>query len=132
MGVALFSIAVIAITAIVETPIVQSAALWFYLVALSSLLAIGGGFWTLRRLEQRLPEVESEAEANEAILFNHLLAMGAMEASAFLAILATYLTHDLMTLAFVVPFFAFGWLTWPSEGRLTFWRMVWSDDSRDE
>lgn len=126
-GVALFSLAVAVVTVMRETPIVLSAATWFYAVALGSLLAIAGGFWTLRRLEQRLPEEKNEAAANETILLNHLLAMGALEASALLAIVATFLTHDLMTLAFVVPFFAFAWLTWPSEEHLAWWHAVWSN-----
>ena len=101
--------------------VVNEGAVLFYANALISIAAIAGAFSVQRGLEARLPATGSYAEAAGLIRTRVLLSAAIMEASAFFAAVAAFLTGDLLNLAFVVPFFAFIVLFFPSAGRYMYW-----------
>jgi hypothetical protein len=95
--------------------------LLFYLNAALNVGAIAGAFAVQRGLEARLPATGSYAEAAALIRTRVILSAAVIEASAFFAGLAFFLTGEGINLAFVVPFFAFMFLFFPSEGRYAYW-----------
>ena len=99
----------------------EDGALLFYLNAAISAGAIAGAFAVQRGLEARLPRTGSYAEAAALIRTRAILSAAVMEGSAFFAGVAAFLTGELINLAFVVPFFAFVLLFFPSEGRYAYW-----------
>jgi hypothetical protein len=105
----------------------EPKALFFYLNAAFNVAAIAGGFAVQRGLEARLPAAGSYAEAAALIRQRVILSAAVMEASAFFAAVAVLLTGELVNLAFVVPFFAFALLFFPSEGRHAYWLTLWRD-----
>ena len=93
----------------------------FYLDAGINMAALAGGF----RLQQRLAEkVHSLATTEEASLLVRRHSMGAVavvEGSALFAGVAAMLTGEPIHLAFVVPFFAFVALFFPTSERHRRW-----------
>ena len=79
------------------------------------------GFAVQRKLDAALPAVGSHAEAMALIRTRCILSIAVVEGSALFAAIATFLTGDLLNLAFVVPFFAFAWLFFPSDERFAYW-----------
>ena len=100
---------------------VEEGGLLFYLNAAFSVAAIAGAFAVQRGLEAGLHQTGSYAEAAALIRTRAILSAAVMEASALFAAVATFLTGELINLAFVVPFFAFVFLFFPSEGRYAYW-----------
>ena len=93
----------------------------FYTVALLSLVGTAGAFALARRMEARLLQAGSEAEAEGAIRTHGVAALAAAEVPALAGAVAALLTGDLLALAFGVPLFAFAALLWPSDGRVATW-----------
>jgi hypothetical protein len=94
----------------------------FYVAAGASILSIIIGFGVQRRLvDTVLPAAASYAEASQAIRTHTIMALAAMEAGALAGGLMGLLSGQLTPLAFVVPFFAFVWLFFPSDARYQYW-----------
>jgi hypothetical protein len=90
----------------------------FYLAAGASVLSILLGFTMQRRLSETvLPALTSYPAAAQAIRTHTIISLAAMEAGALFGALMALLSGTLTPLAFVVPFFAFAWLFFPSETR---------------
>jgi hypothetical protein len=95
-----------------------------YLAAGASVLSILGGFGFQRRLSDTvLPVASDYAAASHAIRTHTIISLAAMEAGALAGGLMGLLSGQLAPLAFVVPFFAFVWLFFPSESRYRYWLM---------
>lgn len=90
----------------------------FYLAAIASVASILAAFYVQRRLaEQALPAAADYDAAARAVRTHGLVSLAVMEAGAVLAGVMALLSGTLTPLAFVVPFFAFAWLFFPTEGR---------------
>lgn len=100
---------------------VEGGDLFFYLNAGLSVAAIAGAFAAQRGLEARLPATGTYAEAAALIRGRVLLSAALIEGSALFAAVAFLVTGEWINLAFVVPFFAFMLLFFPSEGRYAYW-----------
>lgn len=96
----------------------DAAEILFYVNAAVNIGAIALGFMALRRLETRLLDTTDRAEGAKTMMRYSLLALTPLETSALLACVVTVLTGDLINVAFVVPFFAFARLFWPSDPRV--------------
>jgi hypothetical protein len=57
----------------------------------------------------------------QAIRTGTITSLAVMEAGAILAGVMALLSGTLSPLAFVVPFFAFAWLFFPSDTRVAYW-----------
>ena len=99
----------------------EQRTLFFYLSAVFSVVAIAAAFTVQRGLDARLLGPASYAEAAALIRTRAILSAAVLEASALFAAVAAFLTGELIDLAFVVPFFAFVALFFPSEGRYAYW-----------
>ncbi len=101
-------------------PPASDLAVLFYVNAALSMGAIGAGFWMQRTLTEALPKAGTYEEAALLIRTRGIVSIAVMEASALFAAVATYVTGELINLAFVLPFFAFLALFFPTEARYTF------------
>ena len=102
-------------------PFADSRDLAFYGVALVAVAATAGAFALVRAMEGRLLQAGSEAEAQQAVRSFGVAALATAELPALLGAVGAFLTGDLLTLAFGATLFAFGWITWPSDGRVGYW-----------
>ena len=93
----------------------------FYTVALVGLVGLIGAFALLRRMEGRLLQAGSDAEAESVVQSYGVAALAAVEGVAVAGGVAAFLSGDLLPLAFGAPLFAFAWLTWPSDARVAHW-----------
>lgn len=118
-GLALVVLGGLAVTR--PAPMAEHAEAAFYTVALLSAVGTAAAFALAQRMETRLIEAGSDAEAERAVRSFGVAALAAAEVPALAGGLAAFLTGDLMPLAFGVPLFAFAWLTWPSDGRVAYW-----------
>ena len=98
---------------------------FFYVSAALSVAAIAGAFAVQRGLEARLPEAGSYAEVAALIRTRSIISAAVIEASALFACVAAFVTGELVSLAFLVPFFAFMFLFRPSEARYQHWLALW-------
>lgn len=89
--------------------------LFFALVALTSLVGIGIGFWIQGRMRAGTPP---GGGGPQGVQTGFILSYAPLEASAFLALVGYLLTEQVLLLAFLVPFFAFGLLFFPSQARV--------------
>ena len=99
--------------------------LFFYLNAAISLGTIAAAFAVQRNLTEQLPRAGTYDEAAMLIRQRGLIAIALMEASAFFAVIAAFLTGELINLAFVVPFFVFAYLFFPTEAKYLYWLSLW-------
>lgn len=99
----------------------ENAETAFYLIALLSLGGLGLALFLIRSMETRLLQTTSDAEARQTIQTLGIVALATVDATAILAAVGTFLTGDLLVLAFGVPLFAFAALTWPSDSRVARW-----------
>ena len=83
------------------------------------------GFSIQKKLDATLPSAGSYTEAMGLIRTRCILSIAVVEGSALFAAVATFLTADLLNLAFVVPFLAFAWLFFPSDERFSYWLALW-------
>ena len=102
-------------------PMPEHAETAFYVVALITMIGTGVAFALHRAMETRLMRAGSDAEAQGTVRLFGVAALAAAEVPALASAVAAFLTGDLLTLAFVVPLFAFAWLTWPSDDRVMQW-----------
>ena len=93
----------------------------FYVVALLGVVCTAGAFALVQRMERRLVEAGSRAEAERALRLHLGAALAAAEVPALAGAVAAFLTGDPLALAFGVPLFAFAVLLWPSDGRVAGW-----------
>jgi hypothetical protein len=123
MGVVVFTVAfaVLINTGSVDVNLQPDFA--FYIAAGASILSIIVGFGVQRRLTDTvLPATSDYAAASHAIRTHTIISLAAMEAGALVGGLMGLLSGQLAPLAFVVPFFAFVWLFFPSEARYQYWQ----------
>lgn len=102
-------------------PMPEHAEAAFYAAALISVVGTAAAFALQRAMEARLLRAGSDAEAERALRLFGVASLAAAEVPALAGAVAAFLTGDLLSLAFVVPFFAFAWLTWPSDDRVAHW-----------
>ena len=96
--------------------------LYFYANALVNMGALVAAFAVQRRLAERtLPAAAAYDEAARAIRTAGLVSLAVMEGSALFAGVMALVTGEVVNLAFVVPFFAFAALFWPSDTRYAQW-----------
>ena len=93
----------------------------FYIVALLGVGTLAAAFALVRRMEIRLMEAGSDAEAEAAIRSHGIAALAIAEVPALAGAVVALLTGDLLALAFGVPLFAFAALVWPSDDRVAGW-----------
>lgn len=106
---------VLALAASDPPPMPDAADGAFYLVAVLSLAATGAALMLVRSLD-------GGPQDDAAIRTRGVMALALAEMPAIAAGLAAFLTGNVLALAFVVPFFAFLALTWPSAERIARWR----------
>ena len=97
---------------------VEPAAVLFYANAAVNLAAVIGAFWVQRRLMDRLATTGTRAEAVAAIRTDSLLSAALMEGSALFAAVAAFVSGQAVNLLFVLPFFGFAAVFFPTAGRL--------------
>jgi hypothetical protein len=122
MGVVVFTVAFAFLITTGSFGATLSPDLAFYIAAGASILSIIVGFGVQRRLtDSVLPATSSYAAASQAIRTHTIISLAVMEAGALAGGLMGLLSGELTPLAFVVPFFAFAWLFFPSESRMAYW-----------
>lgn len=96
----------------------DDAETFFFANAALNIVAIIGAFAVQRRMVDRLPAQGTRAEVVAAVRNAGVLSLALLEGSALLACVAAFLTGQLVNLLFVVPFFAFALLFFPTAARL--------------
>ncbi len=100
----------------------DGAASFFYVNAVVNLAAVLGAFAVQRRLvEDRLPAAGTRAEGLAAIRAAGVLSLAFLEGSALVAGVSAFLTGELINLLFVVPFFGFAAVFFPTVPRVEAW-----------
>lgn len=94
------------------------AAALFYASAAAGIAALLAAFWVQRRLLDRLPSHASHSEAMADIRSSGVVSMAIMEGAALVAVVAAFLSAQLIPLLFLVPFFGFAAFFFPTEARL--------------
>ena len=107
----------------------QEGSLFILLNAGIGIGSILGGFFVQRKLDESLESAESYSEAIGLIRSRSILSIALVEASALFAVISMFVTGDVMNLAFVIPFFAFAWLFFPSGSRFAYWNAIWKSNS---
>ncbi|HLA63386.1 MAG TPA: hypothetical protein VK610_03095 [Rhodothermales bacterium] len=93
----------------------------FYLAAGFSVVTILAGFFVQRRLTDTvLPAADSYERAVAAVRIHGIMSIAVLEAGALIGGVLAMVSATMTPLAFVVPFFAFWWLFFPSEQRLLY------------
>lgn len=95
----------------------EHAATLFYLDAGLNMVAIVAAFAVQRRLMDRLPTLASYDEVVAAIRTSGVLSLALLELSALAACVVAFLTGELVNLLFVVPFFGFALVFFPTTPR---------------
>ncbi len=95
----------------------ENAALFFYLSALLSMIAIVAAFAVQRRLRERLPTQGTYEEVVTAIRTSGIISLALLEFSALVACVAAFLSGEPINLLFVVPFFGFALVFFPTARR---------------
>ena len=95
----------------------ENAATYFYVTAGFSIVALMIAFTVQRRMMDGLPTRGTIQEVLGAIRTAGILSLAVLEASALVACVVTLLTGELINLLFVVPFFGFALLFFPTAGR---------------
>jgi hypothetical protein len=96
----------------------DGAETFFLINAVISILAVIGAFAVQQRMVGRLPAQGTRAEVIATVRTSGVLSLALLEGSALLACVVAFLTGELINLAFVVPFFAFAALFFPTAARL--------------
>lgn len=105
--------------------------LFIFLNAVIGVPVIIGGFAFQRKLDQRLTSAQSQDEATRMIRTHGIISLAIVEGSAIFAVISMFITGDMLNLAFVVPFFAFAWLFFPSDSRFNYWNSIWESYSME-
>jgi len=100
----------------------------FTINAILNVASLLFGFSIQRKLDATLPSMGSYDEAMGLIRTRCILSIAIVEGSALFAAIAMFLTGEFLNLAFVVPFFAFAWLFFPSDTRFTYWLTLAGDE----
>ena len=87
----------------------------FFGVAVLSLAGLGLALWVMRGLEDGTEHTPDQVQQRA------IVALAGLEATAFAAAIAAFLTGDLLPLAFGVPMLAFAAVFWPDEARVAHW-----------
>lgn len=117
-GVALMTAVMGGLTVSGSVPTVaDNAAIYFYLTAGFSIVALMVAFSVQRRMLDGLPMKGTHEEIVSAVRTAGIISLAVLEASAFVACISTLLTGELINLLFVVPFFGFALLFFPTASR---------------
>ena len=117
-GVALMTAVMGGLTVSGSVPTVtDNAAVYFYLTAGFSIVALIVAFSVQRRMIDSLPMRGTYQEVAGAVRTAGIISLAVLEASAFVACIATLLTGELINLLFVVPFFGFALVFFPTAAR---------------
>jgi hypothetical protein len=96
----------------------ENAESFFFANAALNIVAIIAAFAVQRRMVERLPAQGTRAEVVAAVRTGGVVSLACLEASALLACVAAFLTGELVNLLFVVPFFGFALVFFPTAARL--------------
>lgn len=100
----------------------EGTAVFFYVNAAINFSAVLAAFAVQRRLmDHRLPATGTRAEGLAAIRTAGVLSLAFLEGSALVAGVAAFLTGELVNLLFVVPFFGFAAVFFPTTARVEAW-----------
>lgn len=117
-GVALMVVVMGGLTVSGSVPALSdNAALYFYLNAGFSIVALIIAFSVQRRMMDGLPTKGAYQEIIGAIRTAGIISLAVLEASALVACVVTLLTGELINLLLVVPFFGFALLFFPTASR---------------
>ena len=117
-GVAMMTVAFVGMTTLgVGRGMEDQAALLFYLNAGVSIVAIIAAFTTQRKMMDRLPRLGTYEQVVSAVRLAGIISLAIMEGSALVAGLCAILSGQGVNLLFIVPFFAFAALFFPTEQR---------------
>jgi hypothetical protein len=94
------------------------ASLLFFANAAANIVAVVVAFAVQRRMLTRLPAKGTRAEVIAAVRSGGVVSLAPLEASALIACVAAFLTGQGINLLFVVPFFAFALLFFPTTPRV--------------
>jgi hypothetical protein len=94
------------------------APLLFFANAAANVVAVVVAFAVQRRMLARLPSGGTRAEVVAEVRSGGVVSLAPLEASALIACVAAFLTGEGVNLLFVVPFFAFALLFFPTAPRL--------------
>ncbi len=128
-GVVLLSIVMVFLLQSGSGGTTEDGSLFIFLNAAIGIGAILAGFMVQRKLDESLESVSTYEEAIMLIKSRSILSIALVEASALFAVISMFITGDVMNLAFVVPFFAFAWLFFPSMGRFAYWKAIWESNA---
>ncbi len=98
-------------------PFTDAAAPYFYLNAAVSMIALIVAFSVQRRMVDGLPMKGTYEEMVGAIRTSGIISLAVLEGSALVACIVTLLTGEMINLLFVVPFFGFALLFFPTAPR---------------
>ncbi|MEM1042383.1 MAG: hypothetical protein AAGI91_07095 [Bacteroidota bacterium] len=119
-GVALMTVVLGGLTAIGYGQVVGgNAATFFYVNAAINFAAVLGAFAVQRRLiDAKLPATGTPAEAVAEIRSSGVLSLAFLEGSALVAGVSAFFTGEAVNLLFVVPFFGFAAVFYPTAARV--------------
>jgi hypothetical protein len=118
MGVALMTAVMGGLTVSGSVPTLpDNHALYFYLTAGFSIVALVVAFSVQRRMLDSLPMKGTYEEVVGAVRTSGIISLAVLEASALVACVSTLLTGEFINLLFVVPFFGFALLFFPTAAR---------------
>ena len=91
---------------------------WLFITnAVLNMVAVVVAFAVQRAMRTRLPAEGTRAEVVAAVREGGVLSLAPLEASALIACVAAFLTGEWVNLLFVVPFFGFALLFFPTTAR---------------
>lgn len=121
-GVTLMTVAFVGLTGLgIGRTLSEHAATVFYVNAAVSFAAILGAFAVQRRMLDRLPHGGTYEEVVADVRLSGILSLAILEGSVLVAGLAAVVTGETFNLLFVVPFFAFAALFFPTRARFEGW-----------
>lgn len=121
-GVALMTLAFVGLMGLgVGRVLTEHAEAVFYLNAGISLAAIVAAFGVQRRMLGRLPTSRTYEEVIADVRLAGILSLAILEASVLVAGVSAITTGEAVNLLFVVPFFAFAVLFFPTRARFEGW-----------
>lgn len=121
-GVAMMTAAFVGLTWLgIGRALSEHGAMIFYANAAINLAAVLGAFAVHRRMLDRLPHGGTYEEVVGDVRLSGILSLAILEGSVLVAGLAAVLTGEAFNLLFVVPFFAFAALFFPTRARFEGW-----------
>ena len=117
-GVSLMTVAFVGMTMLgIGRSMEDQGALLFYGNAAVNIVAVLAAFTTQRRMMDRLPNLGTYEQVVSAVRLAGIMSLAIMEGSALVAGLCAILSGQGVNLLFILPFFGFAALFFPTESR---------------